>query len=751
MNKIFEQCFVDGELTPELLKRKAELDQQLDAELDKIDKAGWLTWVAKQRYSTEIQQEYENMWEKELTDAGYIVRPVFESKDTVKFDDWYDELSKVYDSSEKLTEAKYVEANPINLADCRMVQSDVKDIRGELEASACLDYNGELTRVQVRTVIVRDTADGKEFLGKNYGRRIGLPGGGYDADKDNGDILDTAEREAYEEFNFTLSNLKDTGIRVWSHRDDPWVTKHVANEEDRWTGYYTFYVTAEVSGLGDNDKPEEANKWQWLPIDLLSNVNAKLPAFIDTLNEAIHPDKEGRTDLGDISYLCDSLSTLRKILSRMEIQKTYVSEVRYEVGENPNKYNTQRQKQMSLSTSTDLTGHAQRRADKWGFGVILDGAELSKYYDIEQYNHADHKLQDLYISKIVKLKPGVIQDGRLIVGLGEYGNRIISSADNADLRMYELLKRFLNSNTQWLESAMTLQNNYVSKKNSAKWSSHPFGYDKNVGWCDTRFTKLEVDHVEEIYSWPAPASKHAIPIKHIKEFDQELHDTLIDLFKQYTSFDEKEERIWIENNLMNFVQIPPSALTGIILPEYFKDDYEEANPENYHIKWLKQFAQANNLEVLWHEFSVPEYYNIEDKQFNKNNTEGSEATWTATDNAASDPRVILNRAKRSKFTYLHSAQDDAARKAWQKFSPVSVVATAAVKLAVSEYMQDLTADNYEAKYKEALDAAKTYFAETRVPGRLIDASGKLTKKPNEQMEELFDYYCPDPPKDDNNI
>ena len=652
-------------------------------------------------------------------------------------------LDTLGQKEEMLTEASYSEASPINLSDCRMVTSDVVDIRGELEASACLEYNGELTRVQVRTVIVRETEGGKEFLGRNYGRRIALPGGGFDMNKDD-DILDTATREAFEEFNLVLHNVKDTGIAVWSHRDDPWVTKHVANPEDRWTGYYTIYVTAEVGGSGDNDNPEEVDKWQWLPMEKLSKVNSKLAVHVGSLNEAIHPDKAGRVDLGEISYLCDSLSTLRKILSRMEIQKTYVSEVRYEVGENNG--NTQRQKQKSLSTSTDLTGHAQRRADKWGFGVILDGAVLSKYYDIEQYNHADHKLQDLYISKIVRLKPGVLPDSRLIVGLGEYGNRIISNENSADMRMYELLMKFLSSNTKWLDSANTLHNSYVSDKDPTKWSRHPFGYDKNVGWCDTRFTKLEVDHIKEIYAWPAPASRHAIPIKKIKEFDEDLHDNLISLFKDYTSFDEKEERIWVENNLMNFIQIPRPALTGIILPDYFQEDFEADNTVNYHLVWLKQFVEDNNLRVLWHGFSVPEYYNKDKNQLNKNDSEASERVWNSVDSVANNPQVILDRAMRSKTTFLRSAQDAEAKNAWQNFSPTPVVATAAVKLAISQYMQDLTADNYKEKYAEARDAAKAYFADTRIPGSLIDKTGKLTKKPDEQMDELFDYYCPDIPE-----
>ena len=666
----------------------------------------------------------------------------------MNFLDTYLLLEQLNQTPHKITlteaKAKYSEAGPINLADCRMITSDVKDIRGEFEASACLEYNGELTRVQVRTVIIRDTENGKEFLGKAGRTRVRLPGGGFDTNKDS-DILDTAEREAYEEFNLVLTNLKDTGIHVWSSRRDPWVIKHVANEEDRWTGYYTWYVIAEVRGTGDNAKPEEINKWQWLPIERLGEVNSGLPAFVTNLNEAIHPDKEGRTDLGEISYLCDSLSTLRKILSRMEIQKTYVSEVRYEVGENNG--NTQRQKQMSLSTSTDLTGHAGRRADKWGFGVILDGKILSKYYDIEHYNHADHKLQDLHISKIVKLKPGVIPNSRLIVGLGEYGNRIVSDEGGADMKLYELLMSFLQGNSEYLQKAKTKQTSYVSTKNPRKWKKHPFGYDKNVGWSDTRFTKLEVDHIEEIFAWGAPFSKNAIPIKAIKEYDQQLHDELINIFKTYTSFDEKEERIWVENNLMNFIQIPRPALTGIVLPTFFKEDYESDDTTNFHLVWLKQFVKDNDLGVVWHEFAVPEYYKNDAN--NKNDTAESEGVWTAVDAGSNDPETILTRAKRNKIRYLKTPMSQKDKAALDKASPISVAATAAVKLAITKFMQDLTPENYAGKYDEALEAAKAYLAETRPP-HLLTKNGKLTKQPNDQMEELFAYYCPDPPEMANN-
>jgi cobalamin biosynthesis Co2+ chelatase CbiK len=95
MNSIFEDLVVDQELTPELQQIKQELDQNLEAELDKIENNSSLTWVAKQRYSTDLQRDYESTWEKHLTDAGYVVRPVFESLEKDTIEDWYEELNKL--------------------------------------------------------------------------------------------------------------------------------------------------------------------------------------------------------------------------------------------------------------------------------------------------------------------------------------------------------------------------------------------------------------------------------------------------------------------------------------------------------------------------------------------------------------------------------------------------------------------------------------------------------------------------------
>ena len=169
----------------------------------------------------------------------------------------YEELNKI--NSTFLKEDVIKE---ISLSDCRMINSDIIDSRGEVEASACIDYNGELTRVQVRTVIIRETENGKEFLARKFRFRMALPGGGYDAAKDKGDILATAKREAYEEVNLNLTGLQDTKVRTWRHREDPWVQQHVKNPEDRWTGYYSYYIVGQAAGTGDNENPEELGQWK---------------------------------------------------------------------------------------------------------------------------------------------------------------------------------------------------------------------------------------------------------------------------------------------------------------------------------------------------------------------------------------------------------------------------------------------------------------------------------------------------------
>lgn len=95
MYKILEQCTVDGELTPELLKRKQELDANMEAEIEKVENNKDSMWIPKERLFADIRQKYDDMWEQELSDAGYVVRPMFESIEKPSFGDWYEELNKL--------------------------------------------------------------------------------------------------------------------------------------------------------------------------------------------------------------------------------------------------------------------------------------------------------------------------------------------------------------------------------------------------------------------------------------------------------------------------------------------------------------------------------------------------------------------------------------------------------------------------------------------------------------------------------
>ncbi len=90
MNKLFEQYTIDGDLTPELIRRKQELDSEMEAELSEIEAGRGSIWVPKERQYSDIRQKYASIWEQELIDAGYFIRPVFES-----FVDWYEELNKL--------------------------------------------------------------------------------------------------------------------------------------------------------------------------------------------------------------------------------------------------------------------------------------------------------------------------------------------------------------------------------------------------------------------------------------------------------------------------------------------------------------------------------------------------------------------------------------------------------------------------------------------------------------------------------
>ena len=474
-----------------------------------------------------------------------------------------------------LTEAKYQDADPINLTDCRMITSDVKDIRGELEASACLEYNGELTRVQVRTIIIRDTEHGKEFLGKASSNRVRLPGGGYDANKDS-DILDTAEREAYEEFNLVLSNVKDTGIRVWSRRKDSWVTKHVANEEDRWTGYYTWYVSAEVSGVGDNDKPEELNKWQWLPISQLENANKDVYDYVSNLDEAFDNEAvygEGaRTIPGILRYFTADLKTLNLILNSCKIKASD----RLEPDPNTHTGTHKRGRGVGnpifkerpfVSFSKQLFSHAFRNPRKWRYGVAIDLSKLeaaTPHLDkATSFEHTGSRSQ-LCVYGAVRLVNGV---EILITSYGTY--RISLTSDQLD--MLQLDKT-------------TYKNSFYDEIKQV------FDRSGKKYYTDLARLKSAVNipiEAEIAEGFCTGFDNHAVAINGKKIYDHV--PGLWEFLHEHTPIDEGEYRVWLEDG-QDFLDIS-SCLCGVVLPS----NWESENQSN-EIACLKQHIESRNLK-----------------------------------------------------------------------------------------------------------------------------------------------------------
>lgn len=300
----------------------------------------------------------------------------------------YEELNNIQETRSSRPFAQgYVEAaEPINISDCRMIASDVQDIRGELEESACLDYKGVLTRVAASVLPFRDGPEGKEVFLKLWRSAVYLLGGGVDLHKDGTDPTRTVARESFEESNMTLTNIKDSGCSYWEYSEKPWVERHVANPEDRWNGYYTWLFTADYTGEGDNKFPEEGDNFRWHKVaDILARPDTKKLKFIkqaiiqggysDTLEEDISLT-EGK-QLGYVSYAvrksagspAHPISSLAKIISSGYIKAS--------VEEDGSKY---------VSLSRDLLGHLISGSD-WKCGIVLDGDKLANKYKVKPVNY----------------------------------------------------------------------------------------------------------------------------------------------------------------------------------------------------------------------------------------------------------------------------------------------------------------------------------------------------------------------------
>lgn len=301
----------------------------------------------------------------------------------------YEKLSELNESARASYKNGYIEsADTIDISKCRMITSDVMDIRGELEQSACLEYKGVLTRVSAQALIFRDGPNGKEVLMRLWRSAVYLPGGGLDVVKDGTNIINTVKREVLEEINFNITNIKPTNSNYWEYSEKPWVEKHVVEPSDRWNGYYTYIFTADYAGEGENDLPEEVGRYRWHKVqDILARPNTKKLVYLKEAIIANGYSDTNETDLeeniltegkqlGYVSYAIRKspqnrqhpLKTLETIL--------YSGVIKASKEEDGSNY---------VSTSRNLLSHLGAGSD-WKCGIVLDGDKLTDKYKFTPVN-----------------------------------------------------------------------------------------------------------------------------------------------------------------------------------------------------------------------------------------------------------------------------------------------------------------------------------------------------------------------------
>lgn len=503
-----------------------------------------------------------------------------------------EEFLSMYEELTKINSMPLVESSvgQIDLAKCRMIDSDVIDIRGEVESSACIDYKGKLTRIQVRTVIIRETKNGKEFLARKFRFRMALPGGGYDHNKDSGNILNTAKREAYEEFNLNLTNLVDTGIRTWKYREDPWVTQHIKNPNDRWTGYYSYYVIGKVAGTGDNENPEEVDKWKWYPIEQLEKVNKDVYNYVIGLNEAWGDGSHGEQDLsiqGKLSYCCENPVNLLKILESGLIKASSTPETH----ETDKIYTNKRGrptfiKYPYVSFSKQLYSHAYRRPNKWSFGIVVDENALrSKGYELVDRNHCYKSLK--FVALFTKGTDYYMAQTDLF-GHVEITKEIFDLVYAAMINKSN--KKLLNAKEDELIPGLT----DITRKDAwtvtkSKTNSHKYG---------TANAQLKNIDFETKISLPGGSkypSQFSISLQDIDSVNPGGSKLIMDYLLNNTYYNEGELRFWCKNNEPG-VKFDPTDLHGVILPKVIvpeqKDNAAATDDLNEKIILLPHHEEA---------------------------------------------------------------------------------------------------------------------------------------------------------------
>lgn len=583
--------------------------------------------------------------------------------------EFYNALDKLEESIETYTGPKSERpAKAININNSRVITSDVTDVRGELEKSSCIDYYPSgctepvLTRLQVRTIILRDGENGKEFLGKKFSYRLQLPGGGFDTDKDY-TVIDTAIREAWEESNIKLVNVFDTGLTQWRYREDDFVLKHIENPNDRWYGYYSFFVIGEYDGKSNNTNPEELGKYKWYPIEDLKKQYKDIYDLIisKNLDEAWGDGSHGKQDEsipGVISYCCENIFTLEKILE--ESSKVFIKaanqEETFELDNEPHKY---------ISFSRQLFSHAARRPNKWSFGIAVNEQELEKDLGrlknkggVFGIGNRGHHYGSLVFSRVYDAGGkfilfsylyGYVEVSKdiadLVVNVMQRKSEKLQNSDYVASQTRGKRKRQEKTEEQKSNWDLVLVSDSIENKSSANTLLKQLGC-KEV-WTFRGVLNVDVDTNEPINRGNSHDRDYSVSFIN-DDFTDEEKDILLDYLLGETYYNEGETRVWILDNNKDGIYLSKNAIDGIIVPE----------PVDKYIMNAARFSLNNSSDAAFNEW-LEKISQDTDCPFNKN-LPFLQSVW-----------VIGNSIKKSAFRYNIYSHPFYSPANWNKISAIS--------------------------------------------------------------------------------
>ena len=580
------------------------------------------------------------------------------------FMELYEKLSEIYINEDTnslkntiLSESavpKYT-SELINLNTCReVVTTKYNKIQGGYETNCVTIVDGQLSRVEVRTFVLKKENGEIKFLGRkcNRGKGYTTPGGGFDIpDKTP---IETAKRELREELNITLTNIQESSFHsFYSLPRASFTKKYVEQPEDRWTGYYQYYVTAEYAGYSDNDTPEEYGKFKWIPISVfedpsdpagslmlqiinehkwannaVSNTtsNTNDSVLDETFNDVRVYGEAAYTENGVLRYFADSLDTLLTILETQQIKMSVILEA------DPNKpigggqKRTLYKKRPFVSFSHQLYSHAYR-AYRWRYGVALDENKLLQKIPNHEDNVSDnfwHASKGIFVYGAAKLRDGtdvlITSYGDFPMNLNQNTRLLLKQYAGVDLdenNFYDQVKNvFYNIATK--ECFEDLEKVKKAMRSRTK-SDAIDGFVTNIGLQSYGIRLIALDK--------------QVP-------------GLLTYLQEYTYLDEGELRVWtdwIKNS--EYLDIS-DCIIGVVLPsDFVENNLKNLEDTSKSTQLLRDFISKLNLRTY--------VYSAENTP--KKGTRGKQAKISSINKI--DIRVYFTEITRSSETILNFVEE----------------------------------------------------------------------------------------------